>query len=210
MREQASPHCDATSADLTGLDLPTVVARTEHLDGLLVLVVARTEHLDGLLVLVVADDARRLILTSGNATRPVDAIRGALRLAAGASAHARQLAAVLGRTVELETGDRHLPARPAWACVRCSRPWPCAAVPHLPARPAWVCVRRSRPWPCAAVRRRLSGEFEHDPAALAVLMTLRLAEASADLGVTELPDLYDQFLGWLPTPAVPSTHTEER
>jgi hypothetical protein len=162
-----APHSDAAPAHLSGLDLSTVIARTEHLCG-------------GL-VLVVADEVRRLHLTSGADDRAMDAIRGSLRLAVGASAHAHELATQLGQTVELEAGDRHLPARPAWICVRCCQPWP-----------------------CPSMRRRLAGEFTHDPAALAVLLTLRLAEASADLGVAALPALYDRFLGWSPGPAVQS------
>jgi hypothetical protein len=161
-----APHSDAAPAHLFGLDLPTVIARTEHLGG-------------GL-VLVVTDEVRRLHLTSGADLQAMDAIRGSLRLAVGASAHAHRLATQLGQTVELEAGDRHLPARPAWICVRCCRPWP-----------------------CLSMRRRLADEFARDPAGLVVLMTLRLAEASADLGVAALPDLYDRFLGWPPTPAIP-------
>ncbi|WP_238015997.1 hypothetical protein KZZ52_00425 [Dactylosporangium sp. AC04546] len=170
VRKQAS-RSSIAPAELAGLDLCAVDARTEQVDG-------------GL-VLVIADNVRRLHLVSGADDRAAAAIRGALRLAAGASAHARQFAAAVAPAIELETGDRHLPARPAWICVRCSRPWP-----------------------CSAARRRLAAEFAHDPAALTLLVTLRLAEASADLGVAELPDLYGRFLSWSPT--IPSPNAEER
>ncbi|GAA0716728.1 hypothetical protein Drose_36745 [Dactylosporangium roseum] len=168
MRKQAPPRSDAASAGLIGLGFPSVAARTER-------------HYSGL-VLVVTDDVHRLHLMSGNDGPTVEAVRGALRLAAGASAHARQLAAALG-----QPDDRHAPARPEWVCVRCGRPWP-----------------------CGSVRRHLADEFANNLGALTVLMAARVAEASEDLGVAALPELYDRFLGWTPEPTTNSTCAEER
>ena len=143
------------------------------------------QRADGRLVMSVADHERRLCLSGGSGGASMDAVRGALKLAEGASMFARELAAAVAESIELREGHRHMAARPGWACARCGRRWP-----------------------CPSGRRQLAVDFADNPAALTMLLTIRLAEASVDLGAAALPDLYEWVLGWLP--AVPSLHSEER
>ncbi|GAA3254348.1 hypothetical protein ACFO1B_51360 [Dactylosporangium siamense] len=127
-------------------------------------------------VVLVVDDGRRQV-RFGAGGQPLDAVRGALRLAAATAAHGRLLASRLERDNDVRT------------------------MVHLPERPTWVCRRCGGAWPCQTQRRQLVAKFADAPEVPLTLMTVRYAEATEDLGVAELPGLDRRFLGWIP--AVP-------
>ena len=155
---------------------PTVAAELPSLspegDFELGLISAEPTWRDGDLVLVVDDGRRRVHLAAEGP--PLDAVRGALRLAAALAAHGRVLASRLERDNDVRV------------------------MVHLPERPAWLCWQCGGAWPCQMQRRQLLVKFADQGDVLLMLMTIRMAEATADLGVAELPGLHDRFVGWIP------------
>ncbi|GAA1546767.1 hypothetical protein GCM10009827_078690 [Dactylosporangium maewongense] len=147
------------------------------------LITVKSLRLGGDVVLVVDDGRRRLRFGDG---QPLDAVRGALRLAAAAASHSRLLASRLERDNDVRT------------------------MVHLPERPAWVCRRCGGAWPCQTQRRQLVAKFAGAPGVLLTLMTVRYAEAIEDLGVAELPELDQRFLGWIPAAPSSAERAEER
>ncbi|MGC9669836.1 hypothetical protein ACNTMW_25255 [Planosporangium sp. 12N6] len=71
---------------------------------------------------------------------------------------------------------------------------------HQPIRPNWVCVGCGYPWPCRSRKRQFCAEYIGHPAALALVLSAAMVEASADLRTIPAGDLHDRFVGWLPHP----------
>lgn len=147
-------------------------------------ITAKSLRLGGDVVLVVDDGRGRVRFGAGG--QLLDAVRGALRLAAAAAAHGRLLASRLERDNDVRT------------------------MVHLPERPTWVCRRCGGAWPCQAQRRQLMAKFAYVPEVLLTLMTVQHAEATEDLGIAELSELDQRFLGWIPAAPSSAERVEER
>ena len=75
---------------------------------------------------------------------------------------------------------------------------------HLPIRPAWACRRCGRLWPCPAGKGDLAVEFVGRPALLIYFLAARMVEFTSDLaarGQSPADDIYPRFVDW----ARPST-----
>ena len=73
-------------------------------------------------------------------------------------------------------------------------------VGHLPIRPAWTCMACGGPWPCATKRRQFAVHYAEAHVSLALYLASCLVEAAADLPSRPAGLLYEQFLGWLGPP----------
>jgi hypothetical protein len=69
-----------------------------------------------------------------------------------------------------------------------------ASIEHQADKPSWDCGSGGRPWPCDPARERLRAEGAGTP--LAVLMSMYLEEAVAELPAAPPGEIFDWFIAW--------------
>ena len=68
------------------------------------------------------------------------------------------------------------------------------ALDHQPQRPQWCCIACDQTWPCTAYREHVV--YDTTRTQLAILMTIRMTEAAADLPNPTPAGLWHRFIAW--------------
>jgi hypothetical protein len=71
-----------------------------------------------------------------------------------------------------------------------------ASAEHLPKRPTWDCLACSKQWPCYPAREALTAEHVNDQLALAMLMWSYFESYAVDAGPGPLGEARERFLDW--------------